>query len=234
MCTVTYLPIANEGFIITSNRDEAPGRPTLPPEVYDVNGIELLFPKDAFYGGTWICCAPGGRVACLLNGAFTLHTRKLPYRKSRGQVVLESFSYADLKSMVADYDFNDIEPFTLVHHGNHVLEEVRWDGNVPHFKELDIRTPHLWASATLYTQEYIKRRHQWFEKWLQNHDTYRQEEILDFHKTGGEGDVYNDIVMNRDDRVRTVSITSIINKGNSTQMAYFDLLHNNQTRRSIG
>lgn len=234
MCTVTYLPLEDEGFIITSNRDEAPGRPTLPPEVYDINGQQLLFPKDAFFGGTWICCNGEGRVACLLNGAFTLHVRKLPYRKSRGQVVLESFQFEDLNMMVVDYDFDNIEPFTLVHRTKTLLEEIRWDGDEVHYAQLDINQPHLWASATLYTQEYIKRRHEWFNVWLQNHDTYRAEEILDFHITGGEGDVYNDIVMNRDDRVRTVSITSIVHKAATTDMAYRDLLHETETRRSIG
>ncbi len=34
MCTVTYLPLGNNDFILTSNRDEQPSRETLEPKEY--------------------------------------------------------------------------------------------------------------------------------------------------------------------------------------------------------
>ena len=55
MCTVTYLPLENDGFILTSNRDESPMRKTIPPKKYLENGVELAYPKDQLAGGTWIC-----------------------------------------------------------------------------------------------------------------------------------------------------------------------------------
>ena len=54
MCTLTFIPIENDGFILTSNRDEAPGRNTIEPKRYQEGGTELLFPKDELAGGTWI------------------------------------------------------------------------------------------------------------------------------------------------------------------------------------
>ena len=52
MCTVTYLPQENDGFILTSNRDESPMRKTIPPKKYVENGVELIYPKDQLAGGT--------------------------------------------------------------------------------------------------------------------------------------------------------------------------------------
>ena len=34
MCTVTYLPIGNKDFILTSNRDEDVNRKTISPKIY--------------------------------------------------------------------------------------------------------------------------------------------------------------------------------------------------------
>ena len=40
MCTVTFLPLGNTDFILTSNRDEQRLRETLPPKIYEEDGIE--------------------------------------------------------------------------------------------------------------------------------------------------------------------------------------------------
>ncbi len=70
MCTVTYLPLGNNNFILTSNRDETPLRKTIPPKEYDENGVELTYPKDELAGGTWIGLSDKNRLVCLLNGGF--------------------------------------------------------------------------------------------------------------------------------------------------------------------
>jgi len=54
MCTVTFIPQGNNNFILTSNRDEAIGRKTLPPDFYDIEDTKMLFPRDAVAGGSWI------------------------------------------------------------------------------------------------------------------------------------------------------------------------------------
>ena len=46
MCTVSFIPLSNEDFILTSNRDESPNRKTLTPQKYEINNVQLLFPKD--------------------------------------------------------------------------------------------------------------------------------------------------------------------------------------------
>lgn len=53
MCTVTFIPKSLDGFMLTSNRDEAPARRAIQPKIYKVNDVELFFPKDDVAGGTW-------------------------------------------------------------------------------------------------------------------------------------------------------------------------------------
>ncbi|UJH91072.1 NRDE family protein [Antarcticibacterium sp. 1MA-6-2] len=67
MCTVTLLPNneTTKGFILTSNRDEAAERKAVPPEIYEVNGVNILFPKDKVAGGTWIGVGENCRLICL-------------------------------------------------------------------------------------------------------------------------------------------------------------------------
>ncbi len=92
MCTVTYLPIGNDQFILTSNRDESPMRKTIAPKKYDEQGIALVYPKDELAGGTWIGLSEKNRLVCLLNGGFEIHERKGPYAMSRGLIVRKILS----------------------------------------------------------------------------------------------------------------------------------------------
>ncbi|MDX2000868.1 MAG: NRDE family protein [Chitinophagales bacterium] len=229
MCTLTYLPLG-KGWLLTSNRDESPLRPTLPPSKHQLSpGTNLVYPQDSVAGGTWIAMAENGNAACLLNGAFVRHERKLPYRLSRGVVFLDFFKQVSVHSFYENYPLDNIEPFTLIAIQNGKIYELRWDGIDRHLKTIDETQPHLWASSTLYTQEYIEKRNHWFQDWLNAHPAYSQQQIVDFHQQGGEGDKYNDMLMNRMNVVRTISITSIESKGGNYSMYYLDLL----TQKSV-
>lgn len=225
MCTVTYLPTGKNSFILTSNRDESGQRPTEAPTARaQDNGLNLYYPRDTFAGGTWICAAEDDRLVCLLNGAFEKHKHEPPYRKSRGLVVLEFFSHENASLFFDTYDLEGIEPFTLVIYDKGKLHECRWDGKEQHVSSLSTDEPHIWASATLYPQEVIEKRKKWFAEWLADKEVFRQEGILHFHRFGGEGDVSNDLVMNRFNLVQTVSITSIEKKAEVATMHYHDLM----------
>ena len=78
-----------------------------------MNGKEILFPKDTTGGGTWIAVSHQ-RITCLLNGAFKPHVPIMPYRKSRGLIVLDSFLFNSIDSFSKDYDLQNIEPFTMI------------------------------------------------------------------------------------------------------------------------
>jgi len=233
MCTITYLPLSKDSFILTSNRDESKVRPTHPPAIEMLKGQRLLYPKDALAGGTWVCVSEHYRVACLMNGAFEKHPWNPPYRKSRGLVMLDMFTYQRVDDFVNEFDFAGIEPFTIIVSDNMDLMEFRWDGQQRHFRRLDASQQQIWSSASLYPKVIRDKRERWFRQWLAGREKFRQEDILEFHRFGGEGDLENDFVMNRYDIVQTVSITSIVRKANEAEMYYHDLVEDRITETSI-
>ena len=224
MCTVTYLPLGNNNFILTSNRDEAPLRKTIPPKEYVENGITLTYPKDELAGGTWIGLSEKKRLVCLLNGGFVIHKRKAPYKMSRGIIVKKILSEENAVSFINDFNFEGIEPFTLVlvdwFVGLNTYELV-WDGETKHFKELS-QEPVIWSSSTLYTEEMKAQRKEWFANWLLNRNEFSQEEILEFHQNENLGDKGTSPKMKRE-FVETVSVTSV-KKDSDVTIVYNDLL----------
>ena len=229
MCTLTYLPQKNGDFLLTSNRDESPLRAIARhPEIRDVSRGKILFPVDGKAGGTWIATSNDRRAVCLLNGAFVPYKMGGTYRLSRGVMVLQSFEYSGLDVFAAEYDFDGMEPFTFVgidYQENKVgILELRWDGTALHQRIYNPKQAHIWSSVQLYKPEIIVRRETWFQEWLKKHPTHQLEDVQNFHQFGGEGDVYHDIRMNRDNRVRTVSTTAIESRGATVRMHYADLL----------
>lgn len=228
MCTVTYLPLQDHGFILTSNRDESITRKTsLPPAKYNINGTTVFFPKDEEASGTWIATSPNNYTLCLLNGAFDRHDHNPPYKKSRGLVLLDIFLYKDIKEYTSNYDFSGIEPFTVIalcaQHGLELFE-FRWDGNQTYLKRLSSDQPYIWSSATLYKKETIEQREEWFDEWLKKNSVYTSDEILFFHHFAGNGELDGNLIMNSKEK-KTVSITSIVNESSSRTIIYEDLVN---------
>ncbi|MEM9837276.1 MAG: NRDE family protein [Bacteroidota bacterium] len=223
MCTVSYLPYG-KGFILTSNRDEAPHRsPQRISTLAGTHGQQLFLPQDTG-GGSWIVASTTGRIACLLNGAFLNHHRRPPYRRSRGLVVLDSFAATNIPTFWDAYDWEGIEPFTLLHVEGDSLFEGRWDGQRVWLTQKDAAQPHLWASATLYDADHRAARAAWFTNWLSSNPAIVPSEAHRFHRQGGSGDLRNDLVMRRAEGVETVSISQIIRTDTSLEMHYDHLL----------
>ncbi|WP_051203249.1 NRDE family protein [Hugenholtzia roseola] len=209
MCTLTYLPLEGQNFILTSNRDELRTRPiALPPALRKVENKELLFAQDPQAAGTWLGLNRQGDCICLLNGAFERHTRRPPYRKSRGLLVLEALVWANTEAFLAQ-DFEGIEPFTLVWiesdkkqnknaqspEYQHLtktklnLHEIRWDGETLHQTQKDPDKPHIWSSATLYSPSVQNERETFFaqhfsQKELSEISDKVAEKIIKFHLLG--------------------------------------------------
>ena len=235
MCTVTYLPKGKDAFILTSNRDESPLRSAVEPQIDQVGAYQVLYPKDPLAGGTWICTAEDNRLICLLNGAFVKHERTPPYRRSRGLIVLDFFRYENAEEFLVQCDLDNIEPFTLVIYDNQQLIELKWDGNQKHIRRLDNQQPHIWSSATLYPANIAQKRSSWFDEWLQKTAAtdFTANNITHFHRTGGDGDSFNDLVMNRFGIVKTVSISCVEKKANRIIMTHHDLLHDKTTQQQL-
>ena len=227
MCTVTYIPQPNNNFILTSNRDETAHRSPKNLTKTALHGVELVFPKDAGAGGTWVAAANDSRVVCLLNGAFEKHKHQPPYRRSRGIMVLDYFSYKSNTDFCDKYDFDGMEPFTFVLVGNNELHELRWDEEKVHLKELDTDGYYIWSSSTLYMPEIRLERESWFQEWLDGRTIFSLKAIQDFHLNGGIKDDWNGFIMNRMNLVQTVSVTNVIKKTDRMEMVYNDLLRNN-------
>jgi uncharacterized protein with NRDE domain len=226
MCTVTFIPSGNEAYI-TSNRDEKYlRRPAIAPAKYRHQDITILYPKDADAGGSWIAMRDNGNAAVLLNGAFEKHIPSPPYKKSRGLVFLDMVKDDIAVRKFLYYDLANIEPFTLVVLEDKNLYECRWNGNKKFCKQLKHYTPHIWSSATLYDEQVVRKREIWFAKWLQCNSHPSQNDILNFHRFGGDGDEQNDLHMNRDGLVHTVSITSMKLNEEKGIMTYLDLKNN--------
>lgn len=223
MCTVSFIPVKDK-FFLTSNRDEKAGRSqAIAPDVYWQKGHGLLYPKDADAGGSWICLHENGNAAVLLNGAFTKHIAKPPYRHSRGIVFLDIMAEEKPAIKFTNINLAGIEPFTVIILENKSLYEFRWDGNEKHCVQLKNYRPHIWSSATLYNAEVAAKREQWFTKWLNKNPNPTQADILQFHQFTGDGDIQNDLKMNREDKMLTVSVTGIELTPNAGKMKYIDL-----------
>jgi uncharacterized protein with NRDE domain len=234
MCTVTYLPLRNSSFILTSNRDEGKHRKVaLPPEKYTINGENVYFPKDMDSGGTWFASSQTKFTLCLLNGAFKRHKHNQPYRLSRGLMVLDFFNYNRAHAFLSQYNFDGIEPFTMLifeQNPHTSIHEVRWDGKDIYINMKDAALPHIWSSAQLYSKMVIHQRERWFAEWLKAKNKFTMENITVFHKTGGTGNSHTDLLMNRDGKVFTVSITSIKREENEALMRYEDMITGNKAK----
>lgn len=223
MCTVTLFPVGKSDFVLTSNRDESPKRATLAPNFYMYKNNKLLYPKDEKAGGSWIGVSENQRVICVLNGAFTLHTRKEAYRLSRGVVMKDLLIANDIISAIKLYDLNEIEPFTMV-----IVDwstslrfiELIWDGEKKHLNEMPL-SPKIWSSSTLYSNEMKKERKEWFNDFKQDQEL-DADSIIRFHKTAGCENLEYGVIMDRF-FVKTTSITQIKKKENEVLMIFENL-----------
>jgi len=233
MCTVTYIPTLAGDYTFTSNRDEAPNRSAAQITSEKIYGKTLIYPKDEESSGSWIIISDTNQLVCILNGAFERHERKLPYRLSRGVMAKEFFSYSDADAFIKEFEFDGMEPFTLIIVDRGILYELKWDSNELHVKKPEHTQMHLWASATLYNEELQRKRQQWFKEWKDKTMCMNQGCILSFHKNGGEGNPQSDVVMNYHDLVKTTSITSVISEHGKFEMRFESLENNQVTNRTI-
>ena len=114
MCTVTYIPLTNHCYL-TSNRDEHKTRGlAIAPKRIHANECEIIYPKDADAGGTWIATKNTGEAIVLLNGGFYKHEPTPPYKKSRGIILLAIFNESNPLLALESINLLGIEPFTLI------------------------------------------------------------------------------------------------------------------------
>ncbi len=210
MCTVSFLPLNDRGYIITSNRDEAPLRNASETRRVTGHRQHILYPVDPESGGSWFAISDRGRTVCLLNGAFAPFVPDPRFTRSRGLVLLDAVSFPSGNWLTEEYDLTHTAPFTLVIAESDALIEQVWDGTRLVTHDLPMDTPAFWSSVTLYPEHVREWRRSLFHAWLEDHTHFNQESVMRFHRFGGSQDTWNGFVMNRQERVRTLSITSVL------------------------
>ncbi|OXG08654.1 transport and Golgi organization protein 2 [Flavobacterium araucananum] len=225
MCTVSYIN-TNGVVIITSNRDEKVIRPAaVLPRNYYHNGKNIMYPKDPKAGGTWFAVDEYGTVLVLLNGAIVKHDVIFPYRKSRGLIALDLISDNSPKDFWEQINLEDIEPFTLVLYQKGALYELIWDGFVKRTTQLNELQNYIWSSVTLYPDEVRKKRASWFSNFLRNKTEVSAPEMFDFHRFTHRDDSENGLIINRENTIKTLSVTQAIIEQNKRVMRYYDLVN---------
>ena len=231
MCTVSFLPLSASEFILTHNRDEHHTRSVaLPPETYQVQNKNVIYPKDEQGGGTWFATSKEVSL-CLLNGGFKKHISIPPYRHSRGKIILDFFSFNDLNSFINNYDVNLLEPFTLliINHQTLRLDQLVLDNNSLSHSTLDNNIPHIWSSTTLYNEDIRIQRKNIFNTWCDKQERFTQEAIIKFHLQDQHPDMTEGIRINREGNLFTVSLTSVASQASNGSMLYHDFI-NDQTK----
>ena len=224
MCTVSFVNV-NDKIIITSNRDEKTIRSSaIPPKNYVINGKNVLFPKDAKAGGTWYAVDSDGTVLVLLNGAKEKHQIVLPYRKSRGLIVLDLIGSTSPKDFWHEINLENIEPFTLVLFQDKTLFQLRWNGIEKETTVLDTDKKHIWSSSTLYSEEIREKRSDWFYVFLNKNQEISAKELLRFHRYTEEENQEHGLVINRNEELKTLSITQSVIEKNKVTLLYCDLI----------
>lgn len=235
MCTITLVPHPDSmnGFILTSNRDEAISRKTLPPQKEIYKTTCLYYPKDEEAGGTWLGVSEHLRCVCLMNGAEQPHVRKPEYRKSRGLVVRDFLSEKRLNKVMQDYELEGIEPFTMVivdWSNGLVFREFLWDGKERRITTLPLKE-HIWSSSPLYSEEMKARRRKWFKN-LKESKGLSSSSLLEFHHNAGEGNKEYDLVIDRG-FLKTQSISQVVNSANAIKFSYENLKSKEVTSKYI-
>ena len=233
MCTVSFVT-SNGKTIITSNRDEKVIRQSaIPPKNYTIKGKNIIFPKDPKAGGTWYAIDANGTIVVLLNGATEKHKVELPYRKSRGLIVLDIIGSASPKDFWQEIDLENIEPFTLVLFQNDKLFQLRWNGNNKETLQLNPKNNYVWSSSTLYPKEIREKRSAWFDTFLDLNSEISETEMLHFHRYTEEKNQENGLVINRNNEMKTLSITQSVIEMNKVAILHYDLIANEDFETSF-
>jgi uncharacterized protein with NRDE domain len=233
MCTVSFVNSYGK-IIITSNRDEKVLRPiAIEPRNYLINNKKIIFPKDNKAGGTWYAIDEHSNVVVLLNGAHEKHVLKENYRKSRGLIVLDLISSNSPIETWATIDLKAIEPFTIVLFENQKLYQLSWNEQTKETKALDTNQNYIWSSSTLYSKEIRAQRADWFHAFIDPKPVITEEELFNFHRYTKSENAEHGLVINRNNILKTLSITQTVIEKNKVTIHYNDLLTQEDFSNSV-
>ena len=223
MCTVSFVSTSGKT-IITSNRDEKVQRQSaIEPKSYLINNKNIFFPKDQKAGGTWYAVREDATVLVLLNGAEEKHQLKSSYRKSRGLILLDLISSDSVIKAWENLNLDGIEPFTLVLFEQPNLYQLRWNEIEKSTLSMDANQKHIWSSSTLYPKDVREHRAELFRQFLGNKTDFSSDEMLHFHRYTEKDNQQNGLVINRNEELKTLSITQAVIEKNKVVLSHYDL-----------
>lgn len=130
MCTVTFLPQLDGGYLLGMNRDESRQRvEALPPEG-DLSTRNVIYPREP-NGGTWIALNRSGITLALVNW-YAIPPVHIEQPVSRGEIIRTagaSAEDAELETHLATLPLNRMNPFRLLacFPDTRTIIERRWD-----------------------------------------------------------------------------------------------------------
>lgn len=233
MCTVSFVK-SGEQFILTSNRDEHTRRPAAQqPQQYCINDKKIFFPKDPKAGGSWFAVDECANIAVLLNGAAQKHIEQPPYLRSRGLVLIDVISNTNPFDLWEIIPLEKIEPFTLILFQAGKLFQLRWNGQAKESIEMPVEENHIWSSVTLYPQKVREQREQWFNTFMASTKNVSGTDMQYFHLNCNKENTENGLVMNRNDTVKTFSVTQTVVEMNRVKLFHHDLHTGQETVNSF-
>ena len=151
MCTLSLVPGEN-GYLVAMNRDELRTRPpALPPRVLELNGTEVMYPREPA-GGTWIACNAAGNLLALLNWHDVDAAMPGAQMQTRGVVIPNLIAETDSFGVglrIKRLDLKGMLPFRLVgiFRAERTVCEWRWDGTRLSEVELSWTRRHWFSSG---------------------------------------------------------------------------------------
>ena len=97
-------------------------------------------------------------------------------------MALAYFDYATIDEFIHAFNFEGMEPFTLILYNKGDFKELKWDEVELYVRSLSVKDIHLWSSATLYNQEWWLNRSINFKEFVARKQP-DQLGIMDYHKT---------------------------------------------------
>ncbi|MCF8378413.1 MAG: NRDE family protein [Bacteroidales bacterium] len=234
MCTVSYIPLSDQSFVLTHSRDETIKRPiSSPPMEKNAVNETVLYPIDPKGKGTWIGASRSGRMASLLNGGSHRHEFNPPYKHSRGLIIPEYFNHVNFEHFFNVYDFDGLEPFTLlIFEDNKIYKTVKSENDIK-VSILDNSRPYMFTSSSLYPPETDHARRLDFNRWLPGKFQPTDQEILEFHKKHLFEYTKNVYRPDEGHIIKTVSITMIKNSKIGVEMDYYDLVNDMKLTKAL-
>ena len=148
-------------------------------------------------------------------------------------VVLDLISSESVILFWESINLENIEPFTLVVFENQKLYQLQWNELDKEMIQLDTSKNYIWSSSTLYTVSIREQRAVWFYSFLESEKSVSELDILNFHKNTEDGNQENGLVINRNNLLKTLSITQTVIEKNKVSISHHDLIANQEFSNSF-